>query len=99
MAESSFSTRHCGASVCCTGNVTMVHTFASLVSEVEVIEAERGPVCVKVTKDSNLGPQRMDGMTVVHLDWTTACQVAEAVTHRLEEPDHEGQCIPMRLVR
>ena len=67
----------------------MVHTFASLVSEVEVIEAERGPVCVKVTKDSNLGPQRMDGMTVVHLDWPTACQIAEVVTHRLEEPEHE----------
>jgi hypothetical protein len=28
-------------------------------------------------------------MTVVHLDWPTACQVAELVTHRLEKPEHE----------
>jgi hypothetical protein len=35
----------------------------------------------------------------VHLDWTTACQVAEAVVDRLEEAEHEGQCGLMKLVR
>jgi hypothetical protein len=99
MAESSFSTRHYGASVCCTGNVTMVHTFAYLPSEVSVVESEKGPACVKIVKDSPFSSKPNDGMTVVHLDWTTACQVAEAVSHRLEQPEHEGQCVPMKLVR
>jgi hypothetical protein len=99
MAESSFSTRHYGASVCCTGNVTMVHTFAYLPSEVSVVESEKGPACVKIVKDSPFSSKPNDGMTVVHLDWTTACQVAEAVVDRLEEAEHEGQCGLMKLVR
>ena len=89
MAESSFSTRHYGASVCCTGLVTMVHTFAYLPSEVSVVESEKGPACVKIIKDSPFSSKPSDGMTVVHLDWPTACQFAELVTHRLEKPEHE----------
>ena len=99
MAESSFSTRHYGASVCCTGLVTMVNTFAYLTSEDSDVESEKGPACVKIIKDSPFSSKPNDGMTVVHLDWTTACQVAEAVTHRLEEAEHEGQCVPMEDVR
>jgi hypothetical protein len=71
----------------------MVHTFAYLPSEVSVVESEKGPACVKIIKDSPFSSKPNDGMTVVHLDWTTACQVAEAVTHRLEEAEHEGQCV------
>jgi hypothetical protein len=67
----------------------MVHTFAYLPSEVSVVESEKGPACVKIIKDSPFSSKPSDGMTVVHLDWPTACQVAELVTHRLEKPEHE----------
>jgi Trk-type K+ transport system membrane component len=77
----------------------MVHTFAYLPSEVSVVESEKGPACVKIIKDSPFSSKPNDGMTVVHLDWTTACQVAEAVVDRLEEAEHEGQCGLMKLVR
>ena len=99
MAESTFSTRHYGASVCCTGTVTMVHFFGYFPSEVSVVESEEGPVCVKVTKDSLDSPKPSDGMTVVYIDWPTACEVAELVARRLEQAEVEDHDDTLKLVR
>jgi hypothetical protein len=99
MADMTFTTRHSGASVTCTGGLTMVHLFSHIPSEVEIVDSERGPISVKVTKLADPSNLYTSSGTVIQLDWPTACQVAEAVSHRLEEPEHEGQCVPMKLVR
>ena len=89
MAETSFTTRHSGASVTCTGDLTMIHLYFHIPSQLEVCEAQKGPIAVKVTKDAALGSFHNTGMTVVYLDWETAKQVAELVSHRLGQSDHE----------
>jgi hypothetical protein len=94
-----FTTRHSGASVTCTGGLTMVHLFSHVPSEVEVVDSERGPVSVKVTKYAERRLPYATDATVVQLDWKTAKQVAEAVSHRLELLDAERHHVPLELVR
>jgi hypothetical protein len=77
----------------------MVHLFSHVPSEVEIVDSERGPISVKVTKIADTTRPYESAATVVHLDWETAEIISELVTHRLEEPEHEGQCVPMKLVR
>ena len=99
MAEMSFTTRHSGASVTCIGDLTMIHLYFHVPSQLEVCEAEKGPIAVKVTKDAALGSFHNNGMTVVYLDWETAKQVAELVSHRLEQSDAEDHDNALHLVR
>ena len=99
MAETSFTTRHSGASVNCIGDLTMIHLYSHIPSQLEVCEAEKGPIAVKVTKDAALGSFHNNGMTVVYLDWETAKQVAELVSHRLEQSDAEDHDNALHLVR
>ncbi|MGD0020635.1 MAG: hypothetical protein ABSD62_15450 [Candidatus Limnocylindrales bacterium] len=99
MADMTFTTRHSGASITCTGGLTMVHLFSHVPSEVEVCESERGPVSVKVTKYAERSLPYATDATVVHLDWETARQVAEAVSKRLEQAEHEDPTDTLRLVR
>ena len=85
VADMTFTTRHSGASVTCTGGFTMVHLFSHIPSEVEIVDCERGPVSVKVTKIAGDPLNPYSEATVVHLDWETAEIIAELVTHRLEQ--------------
>jgi hypothetical protein len=99
MADMTFTTRHSGASVTCTGGLTMVHLFSHVPSEVEIVDSERGPVSVKVTKYAERNLPYSTDATVVHLDWETAEIIAELVTHCLEQADHEDPTDILRLVR
>jgi hypothetical protein len=99
MADMTFTTRHSGASVTCTGGLTMVHLFSHVPSEVEIVDCERGPISVKVTKLADPSNLYTSSGTVIQLDWPTACQIAELVTHRLEQADREDPTDILRLVR
>ena len=99
MAEMSFTTRHSGASVTCIGDLTMIHLYFHVPSQLEVCEAEKGPIAIKVTKDATLGSFHNNGMTVVYLDWETAKQVAELVSHHLGQSDAEDHDNALHLVR
>jgi len=99
MADMTFTTRHSGASVTCTGGLTMVHLFSHIPSEVEIVDSERGPVSVKVTKIADTTRPYESAATVVHLDWETAEIIAELVSHRLEQADIEDPTDILRLVR
>jgi hypothetical protein len=98
MADTTFTIRHPGASITCTGGLTMVHLFGRVPSEVEVCESERGPVSVKVTKYAEARLPYATDATVVHLDWETAQQVAEAVSKRLEQQEHEDHSLGLHVV-
>jgi hypothetical protein len=84
-----FTTRHPGASTTCTGGLTMVHLFSTIPSEVEICDTERGSAAVKVIKTAGDPRNPYTYATVVYLDWETAKQIAELVTHRLEQADSE----------
>ena len=99
MADMTFTTRHSGASVTCTGGLTMVHLFSHIPSEVEIVDSERGPVSVRVTKIAGDPRNPYSAATVVHLDWETAEIIAGLVTHRLAEADTEDPTDILRLVR
>jgi len=99
MADMTFTTRHSGASVTCTGGLTMVHLFSHIPSEVEIVDSERGPVSVKVTKIAGDPRNPYSEATVVHLDWETAEIISELVTHRLEQADIKDHAKPLTLVR
>jgi hypothetical protein len=99
VAETSFTTRHSGVTVTCTGDLTMIHLYSHVPSQLEVCEAEKGPIAIKVTKDAALGSFHNNGMTVVYLDWETAKQIAELVSHRLEQSEHRDHVEPLTLVR
>ena len=99
MADMTFTTRHSGASVTCTGGLTMVHLFSHIPSEVEIVDSERGPVSVKVTKIADTTHPYESEATVVHLDWESAEIIAKLVTQRLEQVDHEDHAETLTLVR
>jgi L-arabinose isomerase len=99
MAETSFTTRHSGASVTCAGGLTMIHLFSNVPSEIKIVDSERGPVLVKVAKYAERNLPYSTDATVVYLDWETAKQVAELVSHHLEQADHEDPTDILRLVR
>ena len=99
MADMTFTLRHSGASVTCTGGLTMVHLFSHVPSEVEIVNSERGPVSVKVTKYAEKRLPYATDATVVHLDWETAEIISELVSHRLEQADHEDPTDILRLVQ
>jgi hypothetical protein len=99
MTDMTFTTRHSGASVTCTGGLTMVHLFSHVPSEIEIVDCERGPISVKVTKIAGDARNPYSDATVVHLDWETAEIIAELVTHRLEQSDIEDPTDILRLVR
>ena len=77
----------------------MVYLFSHVPSEVEIVDSERVPVSVKVTKYAEQRLPYATDATVVHLDWETAQQVAEAVSQRLEQQEHEDHADTLRLVR
>jgi hypothetical protein len=98
MSETSFTTRHYGGNVVCTKDATIVHLFDHVASTIDVCEGPSGPEAVKVVKDATTVGAHEAGLTMVYLDWRTACEIAEAVSRRLEQAEHEPYVCPLHLV-
>jgi len=98
MAETSFSSRHRGASVVVTNNLTIVHTFDLTPPDVEVSEPDGLPAAIRIVKHGAMDWSPQDGTTMIYLDWSTARVVAEVVTRRLEQIDMEGHPAGLRVV-
>ena len=98
MSETSFSTRHSGASITSTGGLNMVHLFDLPGTEVEVVDTRDVPVAVKVIKCYSSPTSRDEGTTILFVDWATAREIAKVVERRLEIIEIEGHPAGLRAL-
>ena len=98
MSETSFSTRHSGASITSTGGLNMVHLFELADTKVEMVDTNDVPVAVKVIKSYGWGSGSDEGTTILFVDWATAREIAKVVERRLEIIEIEGHPAGLRAL-
>ena len=98
MPETSFSTRHAGASIVCAGGVNTVHLFKTGTTTVYAVDFEGQPMNVAIECEAKDRNAHDEGLTLIYLDWETACEIARLVDRRNEQVDVERHPAALKLV-